>query len=167
MATTSSTLATGKAPSAGHAGSGKGRKRRAAMAIATAALGLSLVTGGLLWQGRELNLLREQNTQHETIPANVAQTQTRAGGGYLEFAPGDVSGVSAAIPASNVARTRTEAGAGYLEFQPGEGPIVGTGASRPAAGVGLREHLDGEGPVAALLLSVPGNQPAPDFGPQP
>ena len=52
MATTSSILASGKAMAAGRGGDGKGSKGRAAGLVATAALGLSLVAGGLLSQGR-------------------------------------------------------------------------------------------------------------------
>ncbi len=54
MATTSSTLVAGKARAMEQGNGGKGgNKGRVAAALATAALGLSLVAGGLLGQGRQ------------------------------------------------------------------------------------------------------------------
>lgn len=53
MATTSSTLQTGKAAIGGQGGNGMGSRGRIAAAAATAALGLSLLVGGLLEQGRQ------------------------------------------------------------------------------------------------------------------
>lgn len=172
MTTTSSTLVAGKAAgkAAGTVASqGGGNNRRyglkAKLAAGVAILGCAaaLAFGGLQATGRPA-----PQAAPVAAPGNVAQSQTQAGNGYLEFSPGDVSSTaSTALPVSNVARTQTEAGAGYLEFQPGEGPVVGTGASHPTAGVGLREYLDGEGSVVALPLSSPTTPPAPDFGPQP
>ena len=56
MATTSSIPAAGKAladKATGQGGSGKGTNKGRAAAVATAALGLSLVVGGILGQGRQ------------------------------------------------------------------------------------------------------------------
>jgi hypothetical protein len=56
MATTSSNLVAGKAIAAGKAaqgGNGKGNRGRAGVLVATAALGLSLVIGGIVGQARQ------------------------------------------------------------------------------------------------------------------
>jgi len=190
MATTSSNLVAGKiagkvASQGGNRNNGRiGLKAKVAAGVAILGCAATLAFGGLQAVDRSA-----PQAQPVAAPINVAQSQTQAGSGYLEFSPGDISSTTiplssmvqtqagigyqefspadVTLPVSNVARTQTEAGAGYLEFQPGEGAIVSTGASHPAAGIGLREYLDGEGPTISLPLSSPGTQPAPEFGPQP
>ena len=53
MATTSSTLVADKAALGGQGGNGRGNTGRIATVLATAALGLALLTGGLIGQARQ------------------------------------------------------------------------------------------------------------------